>query len=197
MSVLVKEGGDDFVVQYQDRKYGGVVRDIFKVNKNGIISADNFYPKDSKIFLDANGSYMAQARVTLTNSEVLNLRATPKVLVPAVGAGKTIDFVNAILIFDRTGAYAAGAGDDLGIRLNNTTGTLVSATIEATGFLTAAGDAVTFANRVGTAPIITAAGELSNPSLVLHNVGGAEFTAGNAANKVTVLVNYIVRVTAL
>lgn|SRR5574341_554601 len=142
-----------------------------------------------------DASELKESTTVLTNAQVVALRATPVTVVAAPGAGKFAEFVSALLVFNRTAAYTAGAGDDLAFRFNNTTGTVV-ATAEATGFLTAAGDAVTFATP-SAAPNVTAAGELSNGSIVLHNSGVAEFGAGNAANTVKVVVTYRVHATEL
>lgn len=129
--------------------------------------------------------------ISLTNSEVLNLRATPKTLVAAPGAGKILWFHEILLMFDFTAAYTAGAGDDMAVRFNNAgTMTTVSDTIEATGFLTAAADTVTTGRPKVDGIVSKANGE--NMPLVLHNIGGAEFGGGNAANVVRAKVRYSV-----
>lgn len=140
------------------------------------------------------GGETFRAQVILTNAEVLALRAAPKTLVAAPGAGKTLEFLGASLFFDETAVYTAGAGDDMAVKYNNGAGVAVSDTIEATGFLTAAADTKTSA-RPKLDPIVSKAGS-ENQALVLHNVGGAEFGGGNAANRLIVDVLYrVVNVT--
>lgn len=134
------------------------------------------------------------ADVSLTNAEVLALRAAPKTLVAAPGAGKVLELVSAILTFDYTAAYTAGAGDDLAIRYQSGAGAIASDGIEATAFLTAAADAITSARPKID---LLASGAIANQPLVLHNIGGAEFGGGNAANVVRVRVAYRVHDTNL
>lgn len=134
--------------------------------------------------------------VSCTNAEILALRATPKTLVAAPGAGKVLQFLGATLLYDfAVAAHTAGAGDDLAIRLNNAgTLTTVSQTVEATGLVTAAADTMSFANPVGTAlgnPIVSKANGENMP-LVLHNIGGAEFGGGNAGAALRVKTLYTV-----
>lgn len=137
-----------------------------------------------------------QKTVTLTNAQVKALRATPITLVPAPGAGKVLRLVEATLVFHRVAAYTESA-DNLGIKYVDGSGTQASADIETTGFLDAAGDAVTFAVPHVAEPILTAAGELSNAPLVLHNTGDGEYGAGNASNTLKVIVTYRVYATGL
>lgn len=126
--------------------------------------------------------------VTLTNAQVLALRATPITMVAAPGAGRYIRFKGATLFADITAAWTAGAGDDMAFKYVNGAGTAASQTVEATGFLTAAGDAITTAE-----PKIDVFGVkalFENQLLCLHNVGGAEFGGGNAANTLRVVVEF-------
>lgn len=139
--------------------------------------------------MDGNDLRIASRSViTLTHAQVIALRATPRVLVPAPGANHLLQFLGAVLIFDRTAAYAAGATDDLAVKYTDGAGAAVSGSIEATGFLTAAEDAITFGQPLATAPVLLAASV--NAPLVLHNTGGAEFTAGDAANLLRVVTHY-------
>lgn len=132
------------------------------------------------------------AAVSLTNAQVLNLRATPIELVAAPGAGKAIEFVSAVLIFDYTAAYTETT-DNLGIKYTNGSGVQVSETIETTGFLDATADTMTTA--VARPDVIVAKTGCENKALVLHNLGDGEFGGGDAANALRVKVAYRVHTT--
>lgn len=125
------------------------------------------------------------ADVTLTNAEMLALRATPKELVAAPGAGKMIQLISAHMIFDYTAAYTEST-DNMGILWG--AGGSSAATIESTGFVTATADTVTTATLAAAANLAITA--VDNKSLVLHNTGDGEFGGGNAANVMTVRVLY-------
>src|SRR5574341_1337146 len=60
-----------------------------------------------------DASELKESTTVLTNAQVVALRATPVTVVAAPGAGKFAEFVSALLVFNRTAAYTAGAGDDL------------------------------------------------------------------------------------
>lgn len=141
-------------------------------------------------------TFLRQTSTVLTNAQVLALRATPITVAAAPGAGKFNEFRSAVLIFNRTAGYTETA-DNLAIKYVDGSGTAASATIETTGFVDAAGDAITFAPPAATPPIITAAGELSNAPLVLHNTGDGEYGGGDAANTITVVVTYRIHSTGL
>lgn len=125
--------------------------------------------------------------VALTNAEILALRATPKTLVAAPGAGYFIEFISAVIFFDRVGSYTETA-DNMAIKLGDGSGTAVSETIEVTGLLDAAGDVVMPVQPATSAVIAKAAAE--NKALVLHNIGDGEYGGGNAGNEVLVRVTY-------
>lgn len=139
-----------------------------------------------------NETLLKLANVSLTNANVLNLRATPITLVAAPGAGKVIEFVSATLLFDRVGAYTESA-DNLAIRFVDGSGLIVSQAIEMTGFIDAAADAVTVAlPKVDPLGVKTLC---ENVALVLHNTGDGEFGGGNAANALRVRTVYRVHPT--
>ena len=149
----------------------------------------------SKIFLSQTGpnkkgilgeiEVPRTADVVLTNAEMLALRATPKELVPAPGAGKMIELISAHMFFDYAGAYTETT-DNMGILWG--VGGTAAATIESTGFVTATADTVTTATKSAVANLALAA--VDNKSLVLHNTGDGEFGGGNAANTMKVSVLY-------
>lgn len=145
-------------------------------------------------FTGAVGS-LQTATVTLTNAQMLALRATPITIIAAPGAGKWIQVVSGTLIFDRTGAYTETA-DNMALRYVDGSGSKASADIEATGFVDAAGDAIQQIRPMAET-ILTTAGEISNALVCLHNTGDGEYGGGNAANTVKAIVSYIVRTTGL
>jgi hypothetical protein len=125
--------------------------------------------------------------VSISNAEILALRATPKTLVAAPGAGKIIRFEGATLFHDYATAQFESTGDDdnLAVRYASET-TNLSDTIEANGFLTAtiAGDVATSAVPVKDA--ITLKADCENKALVLANTGGHELTTGGGTMRVNV-----------
>ena len=136
-------------------------------------------------------SVLRQQVTTLTNAQVLALRATPITVATAPGAGKLIEFVGAMLIFDRTAVYSE-TDDNLAIKYTNGSGVQASATIEATGFVDAAADA-----SITAIPASNVNAAVSNAALVIHNIGDGEYGGGNAANTIKVIVSYRVHTTGL
>ena len=132
------------------------------------------------------------AEVSLTNAQMLALRATPVELVAVPGAGKVIEFISAELLFDYTGAYTETA-DNMAIKYTDGSGTAVSETIEATGFVDATADTLIKVAPAASAAIAKSACE--NKKLVLHNTGDGEYGGGNAANAMRVKVAYRVHAT--
>lgn len=134
--------------------------------------------------------------VTLTNAQVLALRATPITIVAAPGAGKFIEILGGQLIFNRTAAYTESA-DNLQLKYVDGSGSAASQVIECTGFVDAAGDAIINVLPNAINALITAAGELANALICIHNTGDGEFGGGNAANTIKVCVAYRVHTTGL
>lgn len=137
-------------------------------------------------------STIQYATATITNAQMLALRATPKALVAAPGAGLMIEFLSAELFFDRTAGYTETA-DNMAVKYNDGSGTAVSETIEATGFVDAAGDVAIKVAPAASAVIAKASCE--NLGIVLHNTGDGEYGGGNAANEIIVKVAYRVHAT--
>lgn len=142
--------------------------------------------------LAADG-FLQWADVNLTAAEVKALRATPKTLVAAPAAGKTLLLVGALLKLDYGGTNVFTEVDDnLAIKYTNGSGVAVSETIETTGFIDQSAD--TYTNAIPKADAIVAATGAEAQALVLHNTGGDEI-AGNAANDnvLRVRIYYIVQ----
>lgn len=124
------------------------------------------------------------AVVPITNAEMLALRATPKQLVAAPGAGFALIYEGGHITIDYTAAYTESA-DNIAVRYTNGSGVQVSTT-ETTGFLDATADSI-----MTMAPIApTTAPVAVNAALVLHNTGDGEWGGGNAANVITATVHY-------
>lgn len=132
------------------------------------------------------------ASVTITNAQLLAIRATPKELVAAPGAGKSLEFVSAVLFFDYTAAYTETT-DNLAVKYENGSGVAASQTIEATGFVDATADTMT--NCLASINTIVAKTGCENKALVLHNTGDGEYGGGDSANVVRVKVAYRVHTT--
>lgn len=124
------------------------------------------------------------AEVSLTANEVKALRATPKTLVSAPGAGKVVRFLGAQLILDYGTAQYTESADNMAVKYENGSGVAVSETIEATGFIDASADTLTCAVPVKDA--IVAASGCSNKALVLHNTGDGEYGTGDSPVRVKV-----------
>lgn len=127
------------------------------------------------------------AEVTITNAEALALRAAPKTLVAAPGAGKVLEFISVQLYFDYTAAYTESTAN-LTVKYTDGSGAAVSQAIEATGFADATADTIT--NGLAKIDTIVAKSGSENKALVLHNIGAGEWGGGNAANVIRAKVNY-------
>lgn len=136
---------------------------------------------------DLSSQLLKQAEISLTNAQVLNLRATPITLVAAPGVGAFLEFLSAVLFFDRTAAYTETA-DNLQIKYVDGSGTAASQAIEMTGFIDAAADAIT--NALPKIDVLGVKTLFENQPLVIHNIGDGEFGGGNAANVIRIKINY-------
>lgn len=141
---------------------------------------------------EIDATLIQYATVTITNAEMLALRATPKTLVAAPGAGYMLEFISAELLFDYTGAYTE-SDDNMAVRYTDGSGAIVSQAIESTGFVDATADTIT--NALPKIDAIVAKSGSENKALVLHNTGDGEFGGGNAANVVRVKIAYRVHAT--
>lgn len=116
--------------------------------------------------------------VVITSAQIKAIRATPITLVAAPAAGKALRFLGAELLLDYGGTNGfTESTNNLAVRYTNTTGVVVSGTIEMTGFIDQTADIGT-----GAIPVIdgiVAKAGLDGQALVLHNTSGAEI-AGNA-----------------
>lgn len=131
--------------------------------------------------------------VSLTSAQVKALRASPATLVAAPGAGFILQFIDAILLLDYGSNVFTETTDNFAIRMNNGSGTIVSETIENTGFIDQSADTSISVKPATSAAVAKTAND--NLPLVLHNTGDGEI-AGNAANDSVLRVKVTYRVVA-
>lgn len=127
--------------------------------------------------------------VAITAAEMLAIRATPKTLVAAPGAGRVLEFISAVFIYDYAAAFTESA-DNIVIRETDGSGTVVSLTLETTGLLDATADKMSTIK-----PLATDVLALANKPLVLHNTGDGEF--GGTGSPCRVKIAYKVHKTGL
>lgn len=134
----------------------------------------------NEVFAVELGGYGAirYAQVTITNAEIKALRATPKTLVAAPGAGKVLEFLGGVLFHDYGTNALTESTDNMAVRYTDGSGAIVSQAIEAGGFVDATADTMTCIQPKIDA--IAAKTGCENQALVLHNTGDGEF-GGNAA----------------
>lgn len=127
-----------------------------------------------------NGPHAKSMRTTeiaLTNAEIKALRASPKLLLPAPGAGLMNVVHRAVIILDAGANVLTETAANLDLRyVGKASGVL--ATTEATGFIDGAADQAIHVN-VAQDKVITKANS-ENLGLELFNNGAGEY-AGNAA----------------
>jgi hypothetical protein len=178
---------DDGFLKYND---AGTIRTVVDVAKTQTISGNKTFSGTNTFsgatsFTGATtiaGQGLIQVTVTtLTNAQVLALRAAPITVVAAPGAGFFTEVVGGHITFDYTAAYTE-TDDDLALKYTNGSGVACSETIPGE-FLEATADAAQ------TIVPITALA-VANAVVVIHNTGAEEFGGGNAANVVTVTVRH-------
>lgn len=130
------------------------------------------------------------AEVTVTNAEIKALRAAPKTLVAAPGAGKIIELVSALLFLDYGSNGLTESADNLAIYYAGET-VSVSTVIECTGFIDQTAD--TLIEALPTTAAAKTATATVNKALTLKNTGDGEF-AGNAAADTVLRVKVAYRV---
>src|SRR3990167_387518 len=143
-----------------------------------ILTVDTSLPGKLR-YAPLNETFVRYAITSLTANQVKALRATPIICIPAQGAGKTIEFISAVLALNYGNiAYAFVAGDDLQFKYVDGAGAPVSLVAETTGWLNATGDRLRIVNAQGS-PTFTKA-QCENKNVVLHNIGGAEIIDGDS-----------------
>lgn len=138
---------------------------------------------------DIDPSVIQYAEVAVTAAEMLALRATPKTLVAAPGAGYVLEFISALFIYDYTAAFTE-TDDNIEVKYTNGSGAVASTTLDATGLLDATSDQIRTLK-----PITTDLTPVENAALVLHNAGNGEW--GGTGSPCRVKVAYRVHKTDL
>ena len=138
----------------------------------------------------ASNSYTKTDTVTVSNAELKALRAAPKALVAAPGAGKYVELLGAQIIMDYGSNVLTESADNLVIQYN-TSGVDACTAIDSTGFLDQNADMIAFVTPIDIAG--AAATSFVNKALELFNNGDAEF-GGNAANDTTLIVKVSYRI---
>jgi hypothetical protein len=127
----------------------------------------------------------------LTSAQVKALRATPITVVPAPGAGKSLELVSALLQLNYGGTNAFTGPQNVQVKYKDGASAAVSQAVTGTGFIDQTADMVTSALPKTDAIATRTVAE--NQPLVLHNTGAAEIT-GNAANDNLLHVKVLYRV---
>jgi len=132
--------------------------------------------------------------IDLTNAEIKALRASPKTLVPAPGAGYFLQLDSLWLILNAGTNVLSESADNLVVEYAS--GVDATAAIETTGFIDQAVDQVAYYRGINIATATAA--DIANQGLRLFNTGDGEI-AGNAALDATmrVVVNYRIFKTGL
>jgi len=130
-------------------------------------------------------------KTIITAAQIKAIRATPITLVPAIGAGRILEFLSATLILDYGSEVFTESADNLAVRYTDGSGVIVSDSIETTGFIDQTADTVTRGVPI-TDAIVTLAASANQP-LVLHNTGDGEI-AGNASDDSVVTVYTLFRI---
>lgn len=126
--------------------------------------------------------------VAISSSEILALRAVPKTLVAAPGAGKIAQFLSILLLLDATATAYVESSANLAVKYDSGSGAKVSDDIEATGFIDQTADTMT-QGRAKNDAIVAKTG-CENKALVLHNLGAGEYTTGTGT--IRAKVRYVV-----
>lgn len=138
---------------------------------------------------DFEDSPYGSVEVAVSISEMKNLVATNKELVPAPGAGKVLQFLGATVIYDYAAAYTE-SGNNLAVNYTNAAGAVASEVLEGTGLWDATSDQIRHMVPAVVAPVVVA-----NAALTLDMQGSGEL--GGTGSPVRIKVMYAVHSTGL
>ncbi len=124
-------------------------------------------------------------RVDVNSAQLKALAASPVELVRAPGAGFLLEFISATLAYDSAATdYTVQADENLAIRYENGSGTIVSLTVEADSLIKeAASDGIRIVHPIATFQDTDVVGAV-NKSLVLDNIGSGEYDDGTGVMRV-------------
>lgn len=157
------------------------------IDEDGAVTADIQATAGSIGSAELADSVLKTATVELTADEIVGTdagdigHASGAELVAAPGAGKVLEFVSAVLIYDYDTAAYTGGGDDNVIQLDTTA---VSPAIAGADLLEAAGDKIVQVTALGDADVALVA----NKALNFH--GTALTQPGTAAGTLSVRITY-------
>ena len=131
-------------------------------------------------------SNVKEVTVAISNAELQALAGAPKELVAAPGASKYIEFLEGILVLNFVATAMDDAAGDRNLEIvEETSGTVMSLTVEADGFVDAAATVVSTVKPLATDVVLTA-----NKGILLDN-DGAEFTVvGGGDATMTAIIKY-------
>lgn len=125
------------------------------------------------------------AEVSLTNAEIKALRATPKTIVAAPAAGKVVVPAFGIIVLIAGTNVLTESTANLALKYTDGSGTQISETVEATGFIDQAASTMTTVRIKQDGIVAKTAADAK--AVVLHNLGAGEY-GGNAAADATLKV---------
>ena len=131
------------------------------------------------------------AEVALTETNIIAMYTTPVEVVASPGAGKALQFVDAVLIYDYDTAAYTGGGT---VNISFHGGAIQSNNISAANSFAAAGDKVYRVNSLNAAGGYSC---LVNTALVITNATGVFVDPGTAAGVGRLKVTYRVITTEL
>lgn len=150
-------------------------------------------PRISATSSDMEDSPYASTEITITQAQLVALRAAPITVVAAPGSTKVLQFLGAYLelVYAGTGNNTESTAN-LGFKYTDGSGVQVNESVECTGFIDQTVSTNTHA-RPKLDPIVAATASTNQP-LVLHNLGGGEFgtTGGTPTSSLKVKVIYAV-----
>jgi len=135
------------------------------------------------------GSNLHTDTVTISTAELVALRATPKTLVAAQGAGTFVELVSIVWHLNYGSAQCTESADNLDVLYVDASGLAITTTVETTGsWLVAAADATGW--TIPLATLLTGSGaQVENVPIILDNSGDGEF-GDCTGSSVTALVTY-------
>jgi hypothetical protein len=169
---------------------GGSANNLVSVapSTSGYVLTSNGASSDPSFQAVAGANGLSSVSITLTNSQIKNLRATPIQLIAAPGANKIIMPVgNAWWVLNYGGTSAFTGTNTIGVYFNNAAGTPFIGTP-----LMAAFEINSTANLFGVKAGVVASADpavVTNYGIYAVNLGGSEI-GGNAANDNTITLAF-------